>query len=572
VLLPAISGALLLLVLALPDLGPSTEPGVVSAYHGRIIELLDPHRPDPSGGGSGFLPNARVLLLEGPDGGGAVEAYLEGPGGQQDVSGYQVGDDVLITSTETGDGDPYLAVTDRWRLPQIAILGLVFALAVVAAAGWRGLRALLALALTLAVVIRVLIPLIVQGVPPIPVAVVLGTAITILTIGLTEGFSRTSVAAILGTAGALALTALLAAAAVAALAFSNAVGSELIYLQTPAGNGLDLRGLLLAAFIFGAIGVLDDVTVTQAATVEGLAAHADLRGRRLFTSAFDVGRSHIAATVNTLFLAYLGASLPLMVLFVVSQQPAGLVVNGELVAIEIVRTLIGSLGIVAAVPLTTLIAVWLATGDRPLTAGRVDAVSTAREAPVGRLAAILGVGLLSIGLVTAGVAVAMAPLIATSPRAAVIPDQFGGTPAPSVEASPPARPRIAEGQPGDPPIVEVGTAMPVVDGPDALGTVTVVQHRVEDDGAGASRLVVEVRYDAAQAFPIRSEAWIASPLEGDSVVAEPATREPGLPATTLLAGESLAGWIEFDIPGADSDVFLDYSDQFGQTLFLVGLF
>jgi hypothetical protein len=114
--------------------------------------------------------------------------------------------------------------------------------------------------------------------------------------------------------------------------------------------------------------------------------------------------------------------------------------------------------------------------------------------------------------------------------------------------------------------------MPVVDGPDALGTVTVVQHRVEDDGAGASRLVVEVRYDAAQAFPIRSEAWIASPLEGDSVVAEPATREPGLPATTLLAGESLAGWIEFDIPGADSDVFLDYSDQFGQTLFLVGLF
>ena len=211
------------------------------AYHGRVVELLDPFRPDPSGVGGGFLPDARVLLLEGPDAGREIEAYLEGPGGQQDRSGYAPGEDVVVTYTDTTDGSAYISVNDRWRLPQLALLGILFSLAVVLAGGWRGLRALLALALTVAVVIRILVPLLIQGIPPIPVAVVLATLITILTIGLTEGFSRASVAAILGTAGALAFTALLAAAAIAVTGFSNAVGTELIYLQTAPGVGLDLR-------------------------------------------------------------------------------------------------------------------------------------------------------------------------------------------------------------------------------------------------------------------------------------------------------------------------------------------
>ena len=166
-------------------------------------------------------------------------------------------------------------------------------------------------------------------------------------------------AAILGTSGALAFTALLAAVTISLNGFSNSAGTDLIFLQIAPGVGLDLRGLLLAAFMFGAIGVLDDVTVTQATAVEELVAHTGLRGRHLYASAFNVGRSHIAATVNTLFLAYLGASLPLVLLFAASRQPANLVLNGEVVAIEIVRTLVGSLGIVAAVPFTTLIAVWL---------------------------------------------------------------------------------------------------------------------------------------------------------------------------------------------------------------------
>jgi uncharacterized membrane protein len=416
VVLLVVAAVLLLLVLALPDLGPPvTGPDVLSAYHARVVALLDPHRPDPSGEGGGFLPDARVLLLEGPQTGQQVDAYLQGPGGQQDNTGYRLGEDVVVTFNEMGDASPtFVAVQDRWRLPQLGLLALVFGLAVMAVGGWRGLRALVALALTVAVVIRVLVPLLIHGVPPIPVAVVLATLITILTVGLTEGFTRASVSAILGTAAALALTALLAAATIAVSGFSNAIGSDLIYLQTAPGVGLDLRGLLLAAFMFGAIGVLDDVTVTQATAVEELVKHGGLRGRRLFASAFNVGRSHIAATVNTLFLAYLGASLPLIVLFVLSRQPTTLIINGELVAIEIVRTLVGSLGIVAAVPLTTLIAVWL-TADKA-TAGQTTTAARRIEQRLRRPAVALATGLTAIGLVTAGVALAMAPLIVSPPR------------------------------------------------------------------------------------------------------------------------------------------------------------
>jgi len=360
VILSAVSAALLLVVVLLPDLAkPVSGTPVMTAVHGRITARLDPHRPDPTGQGGGFLPDARVLLLEGPQSGQEVEAYLEGPGGQQNSDTYRVGEEVVVTFTATTQGSELATVSDRWRLPQLAWLGLLFVVAVVLVGGWRGARALLALALTIAIILRILIPLLVDGVPPIPVAIVLATAITILAIALTEGFTEASVAAILGTAGALALTALLAAIVTGVAGFTNTLGSDLVFLQLPDGAGLDLRGLLLAAFMIGAIGVLDDVTVTQAAAVEQLSRHAGLTGRRLYASAFAVGRSHIAATVNTLFLAYAGASLPLLVLFAVGGQPTALVLNGEAVSIEIVRTLVGSLGIVAAVPLTTVIAVWM---------------------------------------------------------------------------------------------------------------------------------------------------------------------------------------------------------------------
>ena len=338
-----------------PDLsGIPAGQGTVTAYQGTLVAVVANQTQLPGGG---FAPDATVHMSDGPDAGHDVPAYLQGPGGTEDLTSFHPGDAVVVTYTPQPGAGPFIAVTDHWRLPQLGLLALLFAAAVVLVGGWRGTRALLALGLTVAVIVRVVLPLIVAGYPPVPLAVVAATAVTLLTILLTEGFSVASVAAILGTAAALALTGLLGAAATHFAQFTTVGAADLAQIQTSAGGaGLDLSGLLLAAFILGSLGILEDVTMTQAVVVEELSADGGASVRELYGRGLRVGRAHIAATVNTLFLAYVGAGLPLLVLLVVSQLPAGQVLNGETLAVEIVRALVGSVGIVAAVPMTTLVA------------------------------------------------------------------------------------------------------------------------------------------------------------------------------------------------------------------------
>jgi uncharacterized membrane protein len=253
-------------------------------------------------------------------------------------------------------------------VPTLAALVGLFALAVTLVGGWRGVRSLLALTLTLAVVIRIVVPLLLAGWDPVPLAVASATLVTLATFLLTEGARPTTLAAAAGTFLSLALIAVLAVAFNAIAEFTELQGSgELVYLQTVGRPDLDLGGLLLAAVIFGALGILDDVTVTQAATVHELYEADPSAGRlELFKRAMNVGRSHIAATVNTLALAYVGASLPLIVLFNAGQQDPFLTVSGEIVAVAIVKALVGSIGIAAAVPATTAMSVLLVGRPSPL--------------------------------------------------------------------------------------------------------------------------------------------------------------------------------------------------------------
>jgi uncharacterized membrane protein len=354
---PALFGGLVLLfVLSLiPDLTPpSSEPPPVVLVHARIVELLDT-------GGVPGSPDARVIVVDGPQAGTMLDAYLQGPSGQQEVPRYAVGDEVIVNISQQGEDANFVAVADRYRVPALAALLGLFAVAVTLVGGWRGVRSLIALALTLAVIIRVVVPLLLAGWNPVFLAVGSATLVTIATLLLTEGARPTTIAAAAGTFLSLALTALLAIAFNALAQFTELQGSgDLVYLQTVGRPELDLGGLLLAAVIFGALGILDDVTITQAATVDEL-YEADPRVSRseLFRRAMNVGRSHISATVNTLALAYVGASLPLIVLFNAGQQDPFLTVSGEIVAVEVVKALVGSIGIVAAVPATTAIAVLL---------------------------------------------------------------------------------------------------------------------------------------------------------------------------------------------------------------------
>jgi uncharacterized membrane protein len=219
--------------------------------------------------------------------------------------------------------------------------------------------------------VRVVVPLLLRGVDPLLLAVGGGAVITLITLLLTEGWGRLTASALLGTLAALALTAGLAAIFTAAAGFTALQGNEEIAFLIPlVGDRIDLQGILLAATVFGALGVLDDVTVTQAAAVEQLhRAEPSAGRRRVITRAMRVGRSHIAATVNTLVLAYLGAGLPLLLLFALGGQDPITVLNSEIVAVEVIRALVGSIGIVAAVPLTTVVAAALVVPARPWAAG-----------------------------------------------------------------------------------------------------------------------------------------------------------------------------------------------------------
>ena len=373
--LPAILGGGLLLVglWLMPDLmPPPSSPPPVELAHGRIEAFL-PDTDDP------FAPDVRINVLDGPHSGETIEGYLQGPAGQQDIPVYEIGDEVVV-SLSLGPESTYVAVSDRYRVPLFAVVIGLFAAGVTAVGGWRGIRALLALALTIGVVARIVVPLLLAGWDPVPLAVGAASAVTLVTILLTEGFRRTSLAAVGGTFAALALTAGLAALTGSLADFTQYQGQEAaVYLQSIGREDLDVSGLLLAAVIFGALGILDDVTVTQAATVHELAIADPQAGPRVLAArAMNVGRSHIAATVNTLVLAYLGASLPLLVLFAAGGADPLLIASGESVAVEILRAVVGSIGIVAAVPLTTLIAVLLVEAG-PWRAARAEVRGQARS-------------------------------------------------------------------------------------------------------------------------------------------------------------------------------------------------
>jgi uncharacterized membrane protein len=351
-----VGGILLLLAIGflVPDLSPPpTAPPAVELLRGRIVAFLPPS-------GDVTAPDVQIQILAGPRRGETIDGYLQGPSGQQDLPRYDIGDEVIVSASLEPDS-VYIAVADLYRVPVLGLLLGLFALAVTVVGGWRGVRSLIALGLTLAVVVKIVVPLILAGWEPAWIAIVAATAVTIATFLLTEGARPQTVAAALGTFGALALTAILAIGFDALARFTTLRGSEdASYLQAVGITAIDLGGLILAAIIFGALGILDDVTVTQAAIVSELHdANPSLRGLALARRAMNVGRSHIAATVNTLVLAYVGASLPLLVLFAAGRQDPLLTASTEAVAVEVVRAIVGSIGIVAAVPLTTAIGVVL---------------------------------------------------------------------------------------------------------------------------------------------------------------------------------------------------------------------
>ena len=275
---------------------------------------------------------------------------------QFDVPALHAGDDVVLLDAPSSPEQYRYAFVDFQRGFPLIALSILFGFVVIAFGRKQGVRALLGLAASAAVLILFIVPALLRGSPALLVAVIGTVTVAYFALYLAHGFNASTTIALAGTLVSLGIIAVLSVV-VAAQAHLTGLGDEAAQTIRVTAGTIDLRGLLVAGVIVGALGVLDDVTVTQVSTVQALRrANPDMDRRALYREATHVGRDHIASTVNTLVLAYAGASLPLLLFFAQGTAPAGRILTGELVSVEIIRMLVGSIGLVLSVPITTALA------------------------------------------------------------------------------------------------------------------------------------------------------------------------------------------------------------------------
>ena len=341
-----------------PDLGAQPNTYVDATVVGIDTDTCQ----DPEIDAPGPCQIVTARLTSGPDRGDTIDFEVRAT--QFDVPELQPGDDVVLLDVATSPAQFRYSFADFQRSTPLWWLLAAFVVVVIAFGRWQGVRALVGLAASAAVLIAFLVPALLRDEPAVGVALASTVIIGFIALYLAHGVNTGTTVALAGTLVSLAITSGLAFAVAAATNLTGLADSRAQTLRVTA-EALDLRGLLIAGIVVGALGVLDDVTVSQVSIVSALRrANPGLSARLLYREATKVGRDHVASTVNTLVLAYAGASLPLLLFFAQGNQPAGRLITSELISVEIVRMLVGSIGLVASVPITTaLAAVVLGSGD-----------------------------------------------------------------------------------------------------------------------------------------------------------------------------------------------------------------
>ncbi|MBU1033884.1 YibE/F family protein [Patescibacteria group bacterium] len=265
---------------------------------------------------------------------------------------YKVGDKLMIYRA---NAETFL-IADQVRTNALLVLFLVFVFFVLLISKWRGLGSLLGMSFSFLVIIYFILPKIAAGGDPILIAILGSLLIIPATFYPSHGMNRKTTIAVFSTLIALVVTGFLASFFINFAKLSGLSSEEAGFLQTINPGLFNMKGLLLAGIIIGVLGVLDDVTVSQASIVEQLKiADPNLKTAELYKKAMQVGHDHISSMVNTLVLVYAGASLPLLLLFNDAAKPFSEIVNYEIIADEIVRTLVGSIGLILAVPISTFL-------------------------------------------------------------------------------------------------------------------------------------------------------------------------------------------------------------------------
>ncbi len=284
---------------------------------------------------------------------------------ENDYIKLKKGDVIFVEKISLPGEDDRYVLRERDRQIPIAILLLLFAIGIVIFGGKQGLRSIASLAGGFLVIIYLLLPLLVKGYSPILVSVGFAAVILFIAIYFTHGFNRESSVALGGTIIAVILTGLLAYFSVWILQLTGFDTEESMFLNLGNTVKLNFHGLLLGGILIGVLGILDDIAVTQSAVVSEIYSSAEhLTRKEVYRKAMRVGREHVSALVNTLMLAYAGASLPLLLLFSNYDYSLSFVISQEMFATEIARTMVGSIGLVLTVPITTLLAVYFLKGHK----------------------------------------------------------------------------------------------------------------------------------------------------------------------------------------------------------------
>jgi len=333
-------------------------PDTITIEKASVLEVTNQHSTVITGTDTpSEVQTLKAEVLDGPDK-GQIETF------DNDFTQLNVGDTFYIRHEHTNDGIDYWTVSDAYRLNVLIGLGIVLLLLLFFFGGIQGIRGLVSLLGSLVLIFYVLLPGILSGYPPIFVSIGVSSLIIVAGSYITHGFNKTTSAAVIGMILTVILTGLGAYFVVHIGHFSGYTSEENVYLNFDTHGSISMLGLLFGGIMIGLLGVLYDIAIGQAIAVEELfRAGKHMTRIEIYKRAIRIGREHIGALVNTLAIAYVGVALPLLLLFKEtyssSTASVGSIVNGELFATEIVRILIGSIGLVLAVPITTLIASYL---------------------------------------------------------------------------------------------------------------------------------------------------------------------------------------------------------------------
>ncbi len=282
-----------------------------------------------------------------------------------DLQRYKRGDELVISYSKDAEGKDNFYIRDYVRRKPLLFVFLIFVFMVVLIGRLQGLTSLFGMALSLLVILKFILPEISKGKDPVQTAILGSLMIIPVTFVLSHGFNKKTVVAIVGTLISIVFTGVLTGIFVEFAKLTGFASEEAGFLQAYKGGLINIKGLLLGGIIIGVLGVLDDITISQSAIVEQLkTTNPKLKPGDLYSKAMSVGKDHIASMVNTLVLVYTGAALPLLILFIDSSRSFLEIINLEVVAEEVVRTLVGSIGLILAVPVTTVVASLVFSGNK----------------------------------------------------------------------------------------------------------------------------------------------------------------------------------------------------------------